>query len=435
MTTPSSRNLLLVVATPAFILAWFMTAINGLWGYIFDGLLSIKSPSITLLLLGSTAVFLFNAAWNRKPIFAGNTGTFVLFLAFLLHLALAAIIQSIRPIQHPLVTVFSFVVLYLHTFLLWFSPTYCNAIPRKVALTLLLLVAATMALVGAAQHFSGDFFSFGRYIISKIGSTNSTSNGLIRANAFFLHGDDLGIFLCFASGICVAAALTSNSIIKQTGLAIILVALAVGCYSTLTRTAYLSFTLSTAITYFIIRRPSLFGQKLLAALPLLLFGLGALIYNGRFILEQLLGSLGFGSDFSFLFSSDSLGDRISITSHYLNHINDAGLLGWLFGLGWTFRSNPLANIPIDSGYLAALLSVGVVGLILWFSLMWVIWLSIARHPQLRSNPILAGSAGFFCQFMFLNVFGTHLEPLIYMLFTAACLGSPLLASHRNAKAS
>lgn len=431
MNKPSSLNLFIFAATPLFLLAWFMTAINGLWGYIFDGLLSVKSPSITLILLGSTAAFLFNAAWNRKPIFIGSTGTFTVFLIFLLHLTLAATIQSTRPIQHPLVTIFTFIVLYLHTFLLWISPVYCNVISRKVAISLLLSVALAMALVGAAQHFSGDFFSFGRYIISKIGSTNSTSNGLVRANAFFQHGDDLGIFLCFASGVCIATALTTKSRIQQAGLTLVLLALAIGCYATLTRTVYLSFALSIAVTCLVIKQPRLFGEKILATLPLFLFILGALIYNSRFILEQVLDSLGLWGDLSFLFSSDSLEDRISITSHYLSHINDAGLLGWLFGLGWSFRSNPLAILPIDNGYLASLLSVGVVGLILWFSLMWMIWKGITRHPELRTNPVLAGSAGFFSQFMFLNVFGTHLEPLIYLMFTVTCLGSALLAVNRN----
>lgn len=421
------RNLFLGIAGPLLAIVWFMTTINGLWGYIFDGLLSIKSPSITLMFFAALGIFFFNAAWNKRPVFSGGIGTFALFFLFLCYLALAAIIQSRQPVQNSFVTIFTFVVLYLHLFGLWFSPTFNASIPRRSGLAILLVVGVTMALIGTAQHFMGDFFSFGRYIIAKIGSPNSTIGGEVRANAFFLHGDDLGVFLSFVASICVAALLTARNFGRKILLLIALVALAVGCYATLTRTAYLSFALSVSIAYLIATKPAS-SRSWLTVLPLALFLLGAAIYNAREIIEGLLLLLDLDKNLPFIASSASIEERISITKYYITQISDVGLVGWLFGLGWSFRSNPLAALPIDNGYLASILNAGIIGLIFWLGIMWLTWISIVRHPDLKSDPLLIGAAAFFSQFMFLNIFGTHLEPQIVMIYVIACMGTPLYSS-------
>jgi len=428
MKNASEKNIFLTFATPALLLVWFMTIINGLWGYVFDGLLRINSPSITLILFATLAVLVFNAAWQRRQIFDGDIKIFSLFFLFLVYLFLATIVQSLSPVQSPFITIFSFIVLYLHIFVLWISPTFTKTVTTPTALSTIIGIGAIMALIGSAQHFSGEFFHFGQYIINKIGSPNSTTGGLVRANAFFLHGDDLGVFLSFVAGVCVAAFLAAKSATFKALLLAIYLVLAVGCYSTLTRTAYLSFFLSSVVSCFIFIHNTRRSQALLAVLPLALFSIGLFVYNARFIIENLLIAFGVTEVIPFLASSASIEERISITDYYLDQISENGLIGWLFGLGWSFRSNPLAILPIDNGYLATTLSIGLIGLSFWLVIMWVIWLSVIRRADLKVNPILTGGVAFFSQFMFLNVFGTHLEPQIVMIFVAACLGTPLLSS-------
>lgn len=433
MRKTSAANLFIVFAAPTLVLVWFMTAINGMWSYLFDGLLNVNSPSITLMLLAAISILIFNSFWGNKDIFTGGIGTFALYFVFLTYLIFATIIQSTNPAQNTLVTIFTFTVLYLHIFLIWISPVYSEIVPKRSGTILILLVALAMALAGSAQHFTGDFFHFGQYIISKVGSTNSTADGLVRANAFFKHGDDLGIFLSFAAGICTSAAVIAKSVAQRILLLLTLVILGVGCYATLTRTAYLSFFLSVTLAYWISRRGSFFSQKILTFIPVALLVLGIFIYHSRFIIEHILVLFGLGDRFSFLTSSESLEDRLSITSYYLKHVNDAGVTGWLFGLGWAFRSNPLATLPIDNGYLATLLTIGLIGLTLWVLLMWVIWISLINHRELSNQPLLIGAAAFFAQFLFLNVFGTHLEPQTYIIYTIMCSGLPLLMRNYSAK--
>lgn len=433
---PSTRrgtNVFLLAATPLMVLAWFATSINGLWGYIFDGLLSVKSPSITLILMASISALIFNAIWSGRKIFIDGIGTFSAFFLFLTHLMLAAIMQSNHPGQNTIVTLYSFAILHLYTILLWICPVYERVLKQNIALLLILLSGFSMAIIGAAQHFSGDFFPFGRYIISKVGSTNSTTDGAIRANAFFLHGDDLGVFLSFAAGICSALLFSSKSRSKRLAYAFMLAVLAVGCYSTLTRTAYLSFILSTVIAAVLTSKPKLLRGKALLIMPAALFVVAVFIYNGRYILEGMLIAAGVGEEIDTLLSSASLDERTSISEYYASHLNNAGPIGWLFGLGWTFRSNALAAIPIDNGYLATVLNIGLIGLASWLSVMFVVWRRLVEIFQAERSALMVGGLAFFGQFMFLNVFGTHLEPQIYMIFIIMGAGASLIGAGNHGR--
>ena len=62
------RSGLLATGGLAFLFVWTITLIAGAWAYLFRRLLKTSSPSITLLLIGVLALFVFRSLSSRRHV-------------------------------------------------------------------------------------------------------------------------------------------------------------------------------------------------------------------------------------------------------------------------------------------------------------------------------------------------------------------------------
>lgn len=418
------RSGLLATGGLAFLFVWTITLIDGAWAYLFRRLLKTSSPSITLLLIGVLALFVFRALASRRPVALADGSMAWGAWAMSVFLLVAAVVQSNTQNLSVILILFSFYILYFYLLIFPFSVVFANCLSERFVAKYLLAFSVGMALFGVVQAATGNLFAIGNYITGAIQSINTTVGGRVRASALFNHSDDLGIFLCIALAISLHQGLTQRSGRRWLGLIAYAILLA-GCAATLTRVVFLEAVVVSACVWWAVRRARGGSDRILPVwLPFLLLAAGISIFFLRYALEAILLSFDFLKPLRFLISSKSLDERMYGITYYFKMLDNAGVVGWLFGLGWTFRSNIKATVPVDNGFVGVLINIGFLGFVFWLWLSFRCWLFINRVASARNIGILVPFAAYFSTWLFLSVFGSYLQP-----FMVAVLAVCILPAH------
>ncbi len=388
---------------------WMLMVIDGIWTYATVKALGSRAiPISPFFFLGLIIVAAQALLSGRK--FVPGTGTMVatawVFCAYLL-----AVTMVHQHIDDGSIAVLwrGYYLNYFYILLLPFCGFLTGRLSPTIAAKIIVITAIGLGIFGTIQHFSNDLFAVGRLISIESGAFNLGFSGKTRANGLFAHSEDLGFFLSLAAAMITAYIAKEKNTIRRALLLLILIILAVGCYSTLTRSAYVAFVFSCMVALFI----SIKKEKItwgINAIPFVLLSLSLLIFFARAILSSIVPDL-------VIFSSSSLDDRIAGTSYYLRQLTSHGSMDLFFGKGWYFLSNPHATIPLDNGYAGILLNTGIIGLILWIYLTFQIWKFIAKKSIELNHPSLIGMAAFYSCWLGLSVFGVvNLFQFVAMAF-------------------
>jgi hypothetical protein len=202
--------------------------------------------------------------------------------------------------------------------------------------------------------------------------------GEVRAFSLFSSGMTFGVFcsLCGALGVALCRTLPLG------GAALVAIS-AVACYTTLTRTSYLTFfcacVYSTVITFG--RKP---GRGLWAPTLFVVLGLATLL-TGIKSYEADSGKA--------LQNSYSLIERASSWTYYAQLLARSSTLHQAFGLGLYPDDNDsnVLPLPVDNIPLAVTLHIGFVGLAVFSALLFKMWLYL-RQRALDGRPPLVVAA-------------------------------------------
>jgi hypothetical protein len=272
-----------------------------------------------------------------------------------------------------------------------------GAVSQRTLVRCSVFMFAVCATLAAAQHLTASPIV---YTESVDGSFMVPSWMLAdRLRAFSLFGSSLefGLFCAFSGALGIA--LARKMPVRGTLLAI---ASALACYTTLTRLCYLIFVgaVASSLVFTFGKKPSRGSW-----LPLLWFLLG---------LSTILVGLNSVSsaDAGTLQDAGSLLERLDQWAYFSDLLLHSSLVYQLFGLGLVQSENlrlSYGGMVIDNSLLALLLHVGVVGLVLFGTLLTKMWLYLRREAVVTQQPFIIAAASLWaaitCAGTFNIVFG------------------------------
>lgn len=381
-----------------FLGMWLIVVVDGLWTYTMAKLAGGHRLPLTpfvwlVLYLG---VF-FSVFVDRKFIVRLPISIWVAAISFVLYMPVALIFQvntesiGFGPALHGYYVYYFFLIIFP------IFGTFAGSLNRRLAAFVMIFLGCLLAIFGSVQHFSHNLFEIGRVVSEESNAFNLGFHGRTRANGFFAHSEDLGHFLSMVAGIVFAHLLDSKKFLGRVFYILVLVLLALGTYATLTRSAYIAFVATLFAVIFMTKK----RNSKVNWLPVILMLFGFVILFGRSILSDFL-SVYFNTD---IFSSSSLDDRLSGVYYYLSILNRDGVLAWFFGKGWVLFASREAIVAIDNGFLAIILSLGVIGFSLWLWMTWVIWRYLVSVYFIDRSPLVGGLVATYSIWLLLSVFG------------------------------
>ena len=422
--TPSSG--LLKIGGLLFLLVWTVTLIDGAWAYLFRRLLKTSSPSITGMLILVIFAFAFRLLFTRRSFVVGDRALASSAWAMCVYLLSAAIVHvNIQDVPVVLVLL-GFHIAYFYLLVFSVSPVLSGSLSGDFVAKYLTLFGVVMASIAVAQTALGTLFSFGYYIAGSIDSITATTGGRVRGSALFNHSDDLGIFLCIPLCICIRQFILKRSRLERLVWLVGGLIILAGCFATLTRVVYIALLMTGAMTIWGCRRyknPRIDRSRGLFPVwsPLLLCGVAVSLFFLRYVVEAAITSFDFLKDFRYLASSKSLDERLHGVAYYVHQISLKGIAGWIFGLGWTFRINMKALVPVDNGFLAVVLSIGFAGFAFWLWLSYRCWIILNRFASGFHGVLFIPVAAFFSIWLALSVFGAYLQPFMAAVLVVTTL--------------
>lgn len=365
-----------------FFFAWYFLMVDGLWGYAQYLALKKKIlPSSIFVLTLAVAVLGF-----RRPKDANYDRRIMpIVYSWLCWMWVVVLFSTSDPFASPFRILFGFYVNYWYFFLAALAINSAFRVREDVFLKLFYLGALPIVCLGVAQGIKQDNFAIGIWISQEAAAFNLGFFGQRRANAAFAHADDFGFFCGIVLSVSWALWLEKRQMWPRLLLAGVMGLAAIGLYFTLTRAAYLMATCAMFAT-FLIHRAKGKPAGNLVWLPAGFGLLAMLIYFAAPLVRMFSSS-------SSILSSSSLGERLYGNQYYFSELINHGWHTLLTGLGWYVNGHYRATFAIDNQYIALVLSVGLVGLLLWFTLTILLWKRMLARALESRTPLLIGLAG------------------------------------------
>jgi hypothetical protein len=271
-----------------------------------------------------------------------------------------------------------------------------GAVSQRVLVRCSVYILAVCAMLGAAQHLTQSPIVYTENLSGSFNVPSWIFGGQVRAFTLFGSSLEFGMFCAFSGALGIA--LARKMPIRG---AILAIASALACYTTLTRLCYLIFVGASASSLVFT-----FGKKPSRGswLPLLWFLLG---------LSTILVGLRSASsaDAGTLQDAGSLLERLNQWASFSDLFLHSSLVYQLFGLGIVQDENIRLNygMVIDNTLLALLLHIGVVGLVLFGTLLTKMWIYLRREAVVTRQPFIIAAASLWaaitCAGTFNIVFG------------------------------
>jgi hypothetical protein len=271
-----------------------------------------------------------------------------------------------------------------------------GAVSQRALVRCSVFILAVCAMLAAAQHLTASPIVYTESLDGSFSVPSWMFAGQVRAFTLFGSALEFGLFCAFSGSLGIA--LARKMPIRG---AILAIASALACYTTLTRLCYLIFVGAIASSLVFT-----FGKKLSRGswLPFLWFLLG---------LSTILVGLNSvsSSDAGTLQDAGSLLERLNQWVSFSDLFLHSSLVYQLFGLGIvqdeSIRST--YGMVIDNTLLALLLHIGVVGLVLFGTLLTKMWIYLRREAVVTQQPFIIAAASLWaaitCAGTFNIVFG------------------------------
>jgi hypothetical protein len=254
-----------------------------------------------------------------------------------------------------------------------------GVVPERVITRYTVCILLVCAVIGVAQYLLAKPILYTRSGDGSFSVQSWQFGGEVRAFSLFSSALEFGIFctLCGALGVSLSRTLPIRG-------KLLVVLSGVACFATLTRLCYLLFICACTYAWILT-----FGRKTARGLwqPLVYFVLG--------IATLLAGLTSFVSgEGTALKDPSSLIDRAVQWAYYYDLLAHATLADRLFGFGIVQNDKvlPLFPMVIDNLPLALVLHIGVVGLILFGTLLIKMWLYLRRKALATQQPFMVAAA-------------------------------------------
>jgi hypothetical protein len=190
----------------------------------------------------------------------------------------------------------------------------------------------------------------------------------IRVFSLFTSGGSYGLFCNLIGALSLAWIFFAKSIWRKVAF-VVFVCSAIACYTTLTRNCYLQFFFCS-MTVLLLAKKKMAG---LVKYSPFIFLIGSMLVAWRGT-----GSAGTAGDVT---SNASLLMRLAQWVYYATLYANAPLAQKILGLG-IVQSDKASNdalFVIDNEFLAVLIHIGLIGLILFLAVQWLMWMRVYRR--------------------------------------------------------
>lgn len=396
-----------------FFFAWYFLMVDGLWGYAqYVAIKKKVLPSSVFVLTLGIAILGFrrpkDARYDRRIM--------PIVYSWLCWMWVVVLFATADPFASPFRILFGFYVNYWYFFLAALAINSSFRVREDFFLKLFYLGAIPIVCLGVAQGIKQDNFAIGTWVSQEAAAFNLGFFGQRRANAAFAHADDFGFFCGIVLSITSALWLSKRELWWRIALTGVLGLSAIGLYFTLTRAAYLMAVCAMFGTLLIHRAKGKHTQ-LVTWLPAIFGALAMAIYLAAPLVRLFSSS-------SSILSSSSLGERLYGNQYYFAELLRHGWYTLFTGLGWYVNGHYRATFAIDNQYIALVLSVGLVGLCLWFALTTILWKSMLEKALRTQSPLLVGLAGACTPWLAQSVFN------VTSTFAYVCIVG-MLIEHRS----
>ena len=375
-----------------FVLIFFLLIVEGVLPQaqmlLFSGNIYIKNIVLKLLLVLLVATcFLQHILKSSTVVCVKRIAIpYLFFCAYLvLHFIL---LRQDYPLDYLLQSYNSY-----YFFLLLFPFVAFMSAEVRVFSKTLVLISVPLLLIGFAQFLSNSpllpVASSDRYF----SVFSHEYYGRVRAFSLFNSGLNYGHFLALLGAFLLCRLIRAR---RSAWLILVpaLLAVTFACYTTLTRNLYIEFCFTLLSAALLMRRRSWqrgsLRYRLVSAVPLLYALAASFVIFVMPLLELISGGGGM------LLKQDSLVIRLQAWLYYLPLWLNSGVKTLLFGVGLIQHERfPMTeNVVIDNSFLAIGLHIGLLGLLLWFTLMWRLWkYLLAIQGRMPDNlPIAAMTA-------------------------------------------
>ncbi len=287
---------------------------------------------------------------------------------------------------------------------------------------ILLVLFVPLAALGLRQHFAAD------PILPTV-AVNGTFQvyawwfqGDIRAFSLFNSGWSFGHFAAFIAVIALWRWLFRQPGSQQSWLMPAFFVAAMACvYFCLTRTVYLVALAGIFATFWLARSRQ--NDRFVAAhwLPALFALGGFMVARG---IKDLMGFLGLGNDG--IFNSGSLDYRQEAWAIWTDVWLNQGVANALFGAAVTQKDSGQlygeSTVLIDNVFIAIGVQVGIVGMLIWIGLMWVLWSFMLREARERDEPLMWAIAAIWSTWPLSLMFGSGGNYYLLLLILAVLTG-------------
>lgn len=271
-----------------------------------------------------------------------------------------------------------------------------GAVSQRTLVLCSVFIFAVCATLGAAQHLTASPILYTESLDGSFAVPSWVFADRLRAFSLFGSALEFGLFCAFSGALGIA--LARKMPIRG---ALLAIASALACYTTLTRLCYLMFfgAVASSLVFTFCKRPSRGSW-----LPLLWFllGLSTILVGLNSVSNTDAGSLQ---------DAGSLLGRLEQWVYFSDLFLHSSLVYQLFGLGLVQSESLLSSygMVIDNSLLALLLHIGVVGLALFGTLLTKMWLYLRREAVVTQQPFIIAAASLWaaitCAGTFNIVFG------------------------------
>jgi hypothetical protein len=301
-------------------------------------------------------------------------------------------------------------------YFLFFADVLALIVPMRISDRLLLKIMGVLAVVNGALCLA-QYVLQSPIVPTSSGDGNfsvlSWSNlGHMRAFGLFDEPAACGLFFMFVSALLVAFCARPRN--RWVALPLLPVSIFL-CWISGSRTeiaAEVCVLGSAAIFTFWKRR------NRARFLPLLSLLSGAPVFAYAYIHSFTSGSTYSVTD------TTSFAERLSEWSYYTSMLRSTTILNLLFGFGMvqnkkitTFSS----ALPVDNIYLSVALHIGVIGMLIFLALVWILWEEIRKKAETQNSYLSIAVASTFASFFLVGLFSivTIFLAAMYLLFAVS----------------
>jgi len=345
---------------------------------LFSGRILIPTIILKFILsLVFCAAFVVHALKSGKMIWPGNINIY--YFIFICYLVVHLFISLEEyPLDYLLLSYNNY-----YYFIIVFPLIACLSVNTITFSKSIIIISLPILALGFAQFLTGSpvlpvSSSDGSFVVSAWGYYDK-----VRAFSLFSSGLQFGYFLSLLGALMMFYILKRNGRVRILALLMFIVT-TFACYSTFTRNIYIQYSFTVAASILLViyqNKPSYAATTLLKIIPFF-YGLVASLATmatSIFILPKTSSSI--------YLMDESLNIRLLAWAHYFQLWTGSGLKKLLFGVGLISGSRVFLTeeVVIDNSFLAIAVHIGLVGLLLWFIIMWGFWKWLLYISRIDKN--------------------------------------------------